>query len=524
MSFLDRHGSFIRIFAAILLLLLCAGWAIGAGERESDGEALEAAEWLWTPALGWNETSPPGNAWRAYTAPVGLEYPYFWLRVPLPRSEWKDPVLFMLRSGGNRVMMPDGRVIYENDPAQRGIRVNNGFYWHMATLPNPAPDYVDILMHNGVFKSLSPRIEIGEKASFVSRMMSKDLDNVILGLLLLFCSLVSAGMFASHRKPLYAYFSLLAVSGGYASLTGNQVIQFLWSNPWASSLQETAMPWGTLAVIGALEQVFPGIHARTVRMIRRIVFVFCVMATVGAIASEPFYTFWTSYLYTPIFLAVFIQSYRVIWKAYRTRRDTESVWSLAGFTSLVAIGCIHVFRYWLPPFIYERWPGMRAVLDKLPEDLIYLGLFAFVVCLIRVIVHRYTAMHRKMTEVNRSLEKLVEERTAEIIASNRQLEAANERLAASQREAVEAMAEALMLEERHRVTGTIHDAVGHTLSAAIIQLEAARRLLPLDRPQAEDKLAASQELARQGLEEIRKSVRLLREAPATSIFTEPSAR
>jgi signal transduction histidine kinase len=55
-------------------------------------------------------------------------------------------------------------------------------------------------------------------------------------------------------------------------------------------------------------------------------------------------------------------------------------------------------------------------------------------------------------------------------------------------------------------------------------LEAARRLLPLDRPQAEDKLAASQELARQGLEEIRKSVRLLREAPATSIFTEPSAR
>ncbi|WP_276355382.1 sensor histidine kinase [Cohnella caldifontis] len=511
MSFLNRHGPFIRIFTVILLLLLAAGWAIGSGERESEAEVLDTAGWQWAPAASWDEPAPPAEGWSAYSAPVGTEYPFFWLRVPLPGTDWKDPVLFMLHAGGNRVMLDDGKVLFENDPARKGIRVNNGFYWYMAPLPSPVPAQVDILMRNGLYNPAAPELELGEKSSFVSRILFKDLDNVILGLLLIFGGLVSLGLFASQRDRIYLYFSLLAVSGGYGSLAGNQVIGFLWDNPWASSLQETAMPWGTLAVIGALEQVFIGIGGRSVRWMRRFVFVFCVMATIGAVASQQFYTFWISYLYTPVFLAVFVQSYWVIWKAYRTRNDLESIWVMAGFTSLVAIGFVHVIRYWLPPGVYEGWPALRAFLDRLPEDLIYLGLFAFAVCLIRIIIHRYTAMHRQLNEVNRSLERLVEKRTAEIIASNRQLEAANEHLAASQRESAEAMAEALMLEERHRVTGAIHDAVGHTLSAAIIQLEAARRLLPLDRPQAEEKLAASQELARQGLEDIRHSVRLLRE-------------
>ncbi|WP_219640913.1 histidine kinase [Cohnella sp. CFH 77786] len=509
MNFLKRHVRVLRTFSIILTLLFAAGGALAAFERDADAVRLDSSAWQWAPAQSWNERSPPTDGWRPYTAPVEVAQTYYWLRVPLPPSEWKDPSLFMLHMGGNRVVA-DGRIVYENDPANLGVRVNSGFYWHMARLPLPVPGHVDLLLRNGVLSKQNPSIEFGEKASFVNRSLHKDLDNVILGALLIFSSLVSLGLYASHRDKLYLYFALLAFAGGYASLVGNQFIKFLWSDPRVSSLQETAMPWATFAVVGALEQVFPDINRRIVKTLRRIVLGFSVMATAGAL-NVYFYTFWTSYLYLPVFMSMFVISYWTIWKAYRNRRDVESIWVMAGFTSLVAVAFVHVVRYWLPPGLYEWWPGLQTYLDNLPEDLIYLGLFAFVICLIRVIVYRYTAMNRQLTEVNRSLEQLVESRIEEIQASNRQLEIANERLAASLKESAEAMAETIMLEERHRITGAIHDTVGHTLSAAIIQLEAARKLLPLDRAQAEEKLEASQFLARQGLEDIRQSVRLLRE-------------
>lgn len=509
MSFLKRHLPVLRTFTIILALLFSVGGSLAAFERDADAIQLDSSGWRWSPATSWDE-SPPADGWRPYTAPVEVAQKLYWLRVPLPAGQWKDPALFILHAGDNRAYA-DGKIIYEDMPARNGVRVNSGFYWHMFRLPLQLSDHVDLLMRNGTLSTQNPSIELGEKASFVNRSLHKDLDNIILGGLLIFSCLVSIGFYVSHREKLYLYFALLAFAGGYASFVGNQLIKFLWSSPWISFLQETAMPWATFAVVGALEQVFPGINGRALKTLRRIVLWFSVLATAGAFVSVYFYTFWTSYLYLPIFLSMFVISYWTIWKAYRTRRDLESIWVMAGFTSLVAIAFVHVIRYWLPPNLYEWWPGLRTYLVSLPEDLIYLGLFAFVICLIRIIIYRYTAMNRQLTELNRSLEQLVASRIEEIRASNSELEVANERLAASQKESAEAMAESMMLEERHRITGAIHDTVGHTLSAAIIQLEAARRLLPLDRPQAEEKLEASQNLARQGLEDIRHSVRLLRD-------------
>lgn len=510
MNVLKRHGPMLRIFLIILLLLLAAGGLLASCESKNGALKLDSTKWQWSPAASMEENKAPVSGWLPYTEPVSLSYPYYWLRIPLSSAAWKDPALFMLQIGDNRIFA-DHRVLYENDLAKHGIRANSGFYWHMVRMPLPLPDHVDLLLRNGTLGTQNPQIELGEREHFVSRILHKDLDNLVLGSLLIFSSLISIGMFVTHRDKLYLYFALLAFAGGYASLVGNQLIKFVADSPWVGFLQETSMPWATFAVVGALEQVFPGINRRSVKLLRRFVLTFSILATLGAFVSLYFYTLWLSYLYTPVFLGMFVISYWTIWKAYRIRKDLESIWVMAGFTSLVAIAFVHVVRYWLPPGVYELWPQLKAYLMGLPEDLIYLGLFAFVICLIRVIIYRYTAMNRQLTELNRSLEQLVEARSEELQAKNRQLEEANEQLSASWRESAEAMAESMMLEERHRITGAIHDTVGHTLSAAIIQLEAARRLMPSDRQQAEEKLETSQRLARTGLEDIRHSVRLLRE-------------
>lgn len=66
-------------------------------------------------------------------------------------------------------------------------------------------------------------------------------------------------------------------------------------------------------------------------------------------------------------------------------------------------------------------------------------------------------------------------------------------------------------EERNRIAGEIHDTVAHRLTALLVQLQAARRILQQgDTPTTEGNLMVCEELARESLEEVRSSVRAIR--------------
>ncbi|WP_182303332.1 sensor histidine kinase [Cohnella cholangitidis] len=74
-----------------------------------------------------------------------------------------------------------------------------------------------------------------------------------------------------------------------------------------------------------------------------------------------------------------------------------------------------------------------------------------------------------------------------------------------------ALIELLLMEERQRLAGDLHDIVGYTLTTAIVQIDAIRRLLEQNPDAGVQKLNLLQEAVRTGLEEIRKSVRSLKE-------------
>lgn len=66
-------------------------------------------------------------------------------------------------------------------------------------------------------------------------------------------------------------------------------------------------------------------------------------------------------------------------------------------------------------------------------------------------------------------------------------------------------------EERNRIAGEIHDTVAHRLTALLVQLQAARRILQQgDTTTTEGNLLVCEELARESLEEVRTSVRAVR--------------
>lgn len=63
--------------------------------------------------------------------------------------------------------------------------------------------------------------------------------------------------------------------------------------------------------------------------------------------------------------------------------------------------------------------------------------------------------------------------------------------------------------ERNRIAREIHDTVGHTLTTVLVELEAASMLIETDTARAGEKLALAQGQVRKGLNDIRRSVRML---------------
>lgn len=66
-----------------------------------------------------------------------------------------------------------------------------------------------------------------------------------------------------------------------------------------------------------------------------------------------------------------------------------------------------------------------------------------------------------------------------------------------------------VMEERNRMAREIHDTLAHTLTTVIIGLEAGRKLMPVDTDRALAELEKSQQQARKGLQEVRRSVKEL---------------
>jgi signal transduction histidine kinase len=70
--------------------------------------------------------------------------------------------------------------------------------------------------------------------------------------------------------------------------------------------------------------------------------------------------------------------------------------------------------------------------------------------------------------------------------------------------------------ERVRIAREIHDTVGHKLTALLVQMQAARKLSSLDPLRSEQTYLACEDLIRSSLQEVRLSVRAIRDEPVKS--------
>jgi len=96
----------------------------------------------------------------------------------------------------------------------------------------------------------------------------------------------------------------------------------------------------------------------------------------------------------------------------------------------------------------------------------------------------------------------------EVSASRAALERAHRQL----QESAATQQQMAVLEERQRLAREIHDGVAHGLTALVVQLQAARRLMDRDPAQVATIVTRCEEIAREALQETRRAVRALHPA------------
>jgi signal transduction histidine kinase len=97
-------------------------------------------------------------------------------------------------------------------------------------------------------------------------------------------------------------------------------------------------------------------------------------------------------------------------------------------------------------------------------------------------------------------------------------------LAAELEAARRKLAEQALLAERREIARDVHDFVGHGLAAVMLQVTSARHVLGRDPGSAEEALRSAEGVGRRSMEELRRTVTLLRSDEAATTPWLPSAK
>lgn len=123
--------------------------------------------------------------------------------------------------------------------------------------------------------------------------------------------------------------------------------------------------------------------------------------------------------------------------------------------------------------------------------------------ILMILIFATTHITKHQVEQKKALDAVAYEAKSKTIA----LEKAYNKLM----ETSEALEDMTILKERNRIAREIHDTVGHTLTTVLIEIEAGKRLMTRDTNRAFEKLELAQEQVRKGLNDIRQSVRTLKD-------------
>lgn len=166
----------------------------------------------------------------------------------------------------------------------------------------------------------------------------------------------------------------------------------------------------------------------------------------------------------------------------------------------------NLISLWFPMVSFEEFLGYYSVHTAslflgLRNVWVSLNLFIFIIYMVMVILEEISEKER-IRGLNTELSQL----NVELQETNHKLEDANRKL----EEYAEESVRAAEMKERNRLAREIHDTLGHSLTGIITGIEACVMIMDLAPEATKEQLKAIAEVARNGIRDVRRSVKALR--------------
>lgn len=429
----------------------------------------------------------------------------------LPDNRWRDPHLYLSYVPNARVYLED-HLIYEFAPRYEYrehphlIRLTEDFSGQTLMI---RIDFDHQFVHPGLFI-------IDSKLHLVAEQVVKSTYRLLLGLITLLIGVTGFLIYSRRRETGYLFFSLFALYIAQLCVARSWFLfGLLTPSPFFVYMQDAFLALGAYCFLRFYEALHGAGPYRIHRRLSQGMLVLSGWLLVTALWLPGFHV----EMMVPLIqngiaplamLTIMVSAIRTFWM----RRDSESFWLMAGF---VTVGVATLF-YFLQPFIVKglqiissNWLEIYAFIRILYNgDQFLHGIFILFFCMVMTLGERIRGIYKKaqttaeeLAQLSGSLEQQVQERT-------KALELMNQNLRASMQETAEALAEVAVMEDRNRIAQDMHDRAGHSLTAALIQIEAVKMLAGKDPDLALKKLEATRESVASGLESIRETVRMMK--------------
>ncbi|MFD0672356.1 histidine kinase [Cohnella sp. GCM10027633] len=453
------------------------------------------------------------------------------LRRTLPELKHAQPYLFM--AGMNRFeILIDGKSVYRY--GMDGGLVWNNYRLNVHPLKLEPSDAGKTIVVRAKWEGLPflqwAWMNVSDPGTRLETYLSGEWPLYAISLLNLIAGIVGAVLYVRRKMRIYAWFSALALTAGFGMLFLCISLQWFADVGSLYYWNDLLLPFGVYAFVGLYGEALGAARRMPIRLAKSALLLFT--------AANLCVGIWSPSLYWDMFVRVFpilgVAAMTVVTFVlfkHRTERDqaAERQWLVRGYAIMTVCGVLHMIQMSPPQVIRELgevWPYAMQVLGGMLPN----GLLLFMLSMVMVLVNSVRRVHQEsernaqaliaknaeLALFHRNLEQLVDVRT-------RELEAANRSLQETMREKAETLAEVSVLEERTRIAHEMHDVVGHTLTAAIVQLEATKKLAERDREIPLDKLSTVNGLIRKGLDDIRRTVRVLK-MDQTPFKLEPALR
>lgn len=368
-----------------------------------------------------------------------------WLRTKLPDIDGISPAIFVNRAKQIMEVYFDGKKIFDNRefaPVNKSIRLL-GYRWYIVKLPNNiSGQYLYTRFYSeGKTIGFVPPISIGLVDSFLSKIATANIPDIVIGTIIILSAIVMLAIFTiAKRQRFYLGLSIFFFSTGLFVLLNNPYIYLLIHNIYLVSFSTNFALFFAPFFYMAAEDLILDRYKKIMQWLWKIHIVFIALV----LACIQFPKLFIGDFLTPFFILLLITSNFAVILMFKSAsiKKIDSLILLIGTIVFSALGTTEIILYYTNYYV-NVWYTHTHVLQW--------GVFAFVISLIALTVYRYFLEVKQKQEMQ---EQLVLQQNLTLDARQREIttrEQFTQQLLQSQDD------------ERKRISLELHDAIGQEL-------------------------------------------------------------